>query len=103
MDLHPFWMGFYGEVEKLGFVDPGVAAEYAAEHPVVAASAVGVPLGLAAIGAKRAIQRRMAAKAAPAAAAAAAAPKGFGLKGLAVAGGLGALGGYMMGKKKSEQ
>lgn len=98
--LHPFWAGFYDEVEKVG-LDPGVALEYAKEHPWLTGAAVGVPLGLGAIALKRGIHKAFSKP--PAVPAAATAPKGFGLKGLALAGGAGLLGGYMFGRRKKEE
>lgn len=102
LDMHPFWRGFYSEVEKVGFVDPDTAKQYALEHPIVAASAVGVPLGLGVIAAKRAISKRMNTPKVPAGEAAKV-TKGFGMKGLALAGGAGLLGGYMLSKKHRDE
>jgi len=101
LDMHPFWRGFYSEVEKVGFVDLETASQYAGEHPILAGAAVGVPVGLAAVAAKRGLQWASKPKVTPAAPAAAA--KGMGLKGLALAGGAGLLGGYMLSKKHRDE
>jgi hypothetical protein len=97
MDIHPFWRGFYSEIEKISYVAPAAlsgAVELAQEHPVAASAAVA-GAGLGAIALKRKLFNR--------APAAAAASHGFGLKGLLLAGGVGALGGYMAGSKKREE
>lgn len=103
MDMNPFWRGFYSEVEKTAFHPAGIAGQaldVAQEHPVAASAAVA-GAGLGAIALKRKLFNR--APAAAAAAAPAAAAKGHGLKGLAIAGGAGLLGGYMLGKKHKEE
>ena len=107
-ELHPFWKGVQDEFQKQGIWDaladvPGMAMA----HPALAAGVAGTGL-LAGIGAVKGLRALQGGKplfgAKPAAGAAeAAAKKGFGWKGLALAGGAGALGtAYLMRKKHEE-
>lgn len=97
IEFNAFWKGIHEEFRKEGLIDPSVAAGYAEEHPVLTAAAVGVPLGMAAIGAKRAIQRAVAKPpAAPPAS------KGFSGKAMLGAGAIAAGLGYYAGKKRNE-
>lgn len=98
-ELHPFWRGVQDEFKKQGFLETLAPLGEAMANPYVAMATAG-GLGLAGMGLIGARAAR-AAKAAPAAAEAA--KKGFGWKGLAAAGGAGALGtAYLMRKKREE-
>lgn len=59
-NTNSFWAGFMCELDKEAQDPIGIAAQLAAEQPVATAAAVGLPVGVAAIGVKRAIQRRKA-------------------------------------------
>jgi hypothetical protein len=107
-ELHPFWKGVQDEFQKQGIWDTLAAVPaMAMAHPALAAGVAGAGL-LAGLGTVKGLRALQGGKplfgAKPAAEAAAeVAKKGFGWKGLAAAGGAGALGAAYLMKKKHEE